>query len=83
MRKVVLAAVRKQRGLTLVQLAAECRKHKGGKGMGSTTVSAYLHGGRPISTVHFFILCRVLRVTPEDVYTNRYLAGGRQEPVQP
>lgn len=81
MAKVVLAAVRKKRGLTLKQVAAECRKHAGGEGMGTTQVSAYFSGARPIGTTHFEILCKVLRVYPEDVYTNRYLAGGRQEAV--
>lgn len=81
MKKVVLAALRKKRGLTLAQLAAECRKHEGGRHLGVPHVCAYLNGTRPIGDVHFRILCKVLRVFPEDVYTNRYLAGSRQEPV--
>lgn len=79
--KVVLAALRKKRGFSLAELAAECRKHKGGEGIGTTQVSAYLNGARPIGNAHFVILCTVLRINPKDVYTNRYLAGGRQESV--
>lgn len=81
MKKVVLAALRKKRGFTHAQLAAECRKHKGGERIGTTHVCAYLSGARPIGNTHFLILCIVLRVNPKNVYTNRYLAGGRQEPV--
>lgn len=81
MAKVVLAALRKKRGFTLAALAKECRQHEGGKGIGTTRLCAYLNGAQPIGEVHFRILCKVLRVDPEDVYTNRYLAGGRQEPI--
>lgn len=81
LKKVVLAVLRKERGMSLSALAAACRQHKGGEGMGTTQISAYLNGGRPIGDVHFRILCKVLRVHPQDVYMSRYLAGGRQEPV--
>lgn len=81
MKKVALTSLRRMRGFTLAQLAAECRKHAGGEGMGATQLSAYLMGARPIGDAHFRILCTVLRVEPRDVYTSRYLAGGRQEPI--
>jgi hypothetical protein len=81
-RRYALAALRKQRGFSLPELSAECRKRKGGEGMGPEQVSAYLNGARPIGDVHFGILCEVLRVKPENVYTSRYLAGGRQEPIE-
>ena len=80
MRKVVLAAVFRKCGLTLKEVAAECRRYPGGRGIGTTVVSAYLSGHRPIGDAHFKILCRVLRVKPESVYTSRYLATGR-EPI--
>lgn len=82
MKRYSLAALRKTRGFSLPQLAAECQKHKGGEGMGKSQVSAYLTGARPIGEVHFGILCLVLRVDPECVYTSRYLAGGRREPIE-
>lgn len=78
MTKVTLSSLRRQRGYSLAELAAECRKHEGGEGVGTTQVSAYLTGGRAIGDVHFLILCKVLRVKPESVYTIRYLVGGRQ-----
>ena len=81
MRKVVLSSLRQKRGYTLAELAAECRKHDGGKGIGVTQLSAYLSGNRAVGEVHFRILCLVLRIPPEDVYTSLYLAGGRGEPI--
>jgi transcriptional regulator with XRE-family HTH domain len=81
MQKVVLAALRKQMRFSLAQLAAACRQHEGGESMGTTTLAAYLSGRRPIGDVHFGILCKVLRIDPESVYTSRYLAGGRAEPL--
>lgn len=80
-KKRVLAALLKERGFTLAQLAAECREHPGGEGIGKTTVNAYLKGERPIGDVHFTIMCKCLRIDPESVYTSRYLAGSRREPV--
>ena len=79
--RVSLAALRKKRGFTLPQLAAECQKRQGGKGMNVRVLSMYLTGGRPIGDVHFGILCEVLRVRPADVYTSRYLLGARGEDV--
>lgn len=81
MEKIVLAALRKQLRFSIAQLAAECRKHEGAERLGSTTLSAYLSGARPIGEAHFLVLCKVLRVDPESVYTSRYLAGGRAEPL--
>jgi hypothetical protein len=81
MEKVVLSSLRKRMRYSLAQLAAECRKHEGGETIGTTTLAAYLSGARPIGDVHFGILCKVLRVAPESVYTSRYLAGGRAEPI--
>lgn len=81
MAKVALTSLRKKRGFTNKQLAEECRKYEGGEGMITEVVSAYLTGSRPIGDVHFGILCAVLRCKAEDVYTSRYLAGGRQEPL--
>lgn len=83
MAKVTLASLRRQRGFELADLAAECRKHKGGEGVGTTQVSAYLTGRRPIGDTHFRILCLILRVKPEDVYTVRFLVGGRQPLATP
>lgn len=81
MGKVVLAAVRKTRGLSLRELAALCRQESGGEGMGTTHVCAYLMGKRPIGSVHFRILCKVLRVKPEDVMVSVFLAGRKDEGI--
>lgn len=80
-KKRVLSTIRKERGFTQKELAEEMRKHPGGQGVGTKHVSAYEAGERPIGDVHFAIMCKVLRIKPEDVYTSRYLAGGRREPV--
>jgi lambda repressor-like predicted transcriptional regulator len=79
--KYVLAALVKKRGFTLPELSKACREHEGGQGMGVTQLSYYLTGSRPINDTHFLILCRVLRVAPENVYTSRYLAGGKHQAI--
>lgn len=81
MAKVVLASLRRKRGWTLAALAAECRKHDGGKGINVPILCAYFAGSRAIGPVHLRLLCEVLRVDPKDVCVNQYLAGGRAEPV--
>ncbi len=80
-RKVVLAALVAKRGFTLPELSKACREHEGGQGMGITQLSYYLTGSRAINDKHFEILCEVLRVKPENVYTSRYLAGGKHEAI--
>lgn len=79
--KYILAALVKKRGFTLPELSKACREHEGGQGMGKTQLSFYLAGARAINDTHFKILCLVLRVNPEDVYTSRYLAGGKHEAI--
>lgn len=81
MAKVVLASLVKKRGFSLPELSRACREHEGGQGMGVTQICFYLTGSRPINDTHFNILCLVLRVKPEDVYTSRYLAGGKHEAI--
>lgn len=79
--KHVLASLVKRRGFTLPELSRACREHEGGQGMGVTQICYYLTGSRAINDVHFEILCSVLRVSTEDVYTSRYLAGGKHEAI--
>lgn len=74
-KRVTLASLRKKRGYTNAQLAAECRKHQGGEKISHTHVCGYLTGSKACGDAHFLILCRVLRVAPEDVYTVRFLAS--------
>jgi hypothetical protein len=81
MAKVVLASLVKKRGFSLPELSKACREHEGGQGMGVTQICYYLTGARAINDTHFRILCLVLRVKPEDVYTSRYLAGGKHETI--
>lgn len=79
--KYVLAALVKKRGFTLPELSRACREYEGGQGMGVTQICYYLTGSRAINDTHFKILCTVLRVDPENVYTSRYLAGGKHEAI--
>ncbi len=72
--KNTLEALRKRRGFTHAQLAAECRKRPGGELIGTTNLCAYLSGKRSIGDVHFQLLCEILRVKSEDVQTIRFLA---------